>query len=130
MPCYKTGVPVGLMPGYPVPLRVALTEPRFLTSTVGILAVTAGLVVMGRSWPGALAAWAIYLVMLAPSTGLIPKGGPWIAADRYSFVPMMGLVVLAAGALAGILRVGRSPRAIAGSVVIAGLAAGVALGVR
>jgi hypothetical protein len=137
MACYgvwfylvKTAVPVGLTPSYPIPLRVALTEPRLLASALGILAATAGLVVIRRSWPGVLAAWAVYLVMLAPSTGLIPKGGPCIAADRYCFVPMMGLVVLAGGALAGVLRVGRFPPALASSVLIGGLVAGVALGVR
>jgi cytochrome c-type biogenesis protein CcmH/NrfG len=136
MACYgvwfylvKTAVPVGLTPCYPIPLQVALTEPRFLASALGILAATAGLVAMRRSWPGVLAAWAVYLVVLAPSTGLIPKGGPCIAADRYCYVPMMGLVVLAAGGLAWVLQSGRFPRAVAGGVLIAGLAAGVALAV-
>jgi Flp pilus assembly protein TadD len=68
--------------------------------------------------------------MLAPNSGLVPKGGQYIAADRYCLIPMMGLVVLVASALAPLLQRGRFPRAVASGVLAAGVVAGLVLVVR
>ncbi len=48
-----------------------------------------------RRWPGLLAAWLSYLVILAPNSGII-RFTDQIAADRYSYLPMLGSVMLAA----------------------------------
>ena len=57
-----------------------------------------GLFLLRRRWPGLLAAWLTYLVILAPSSGLIRISNQ-IAADRYSYLAMLGLVMLAAAGL-------------------------------
>ena len=48
-----------------------------------------------RRWPGLLAAWLSYLVILAPNSGII-RISEQIAADRYSYMAMLGWVMLAA----------------------------------
>ncbi len=60
--------------------------------------MSAGLFLLRRRWPGLLAAWLSYLVILAPNSGII-RINDEIAADRYSYVAMLGLVVLAAAGL-------------------------------
>jgi hypothetical protein len=91
MACYgawfylvKTAVPVGLTPSYPIPLRVALTEPRFLASALGILAATAGLVVMRRTLPGC---WR--RGPLPGDTGAGTGADPQRLSPIVTFVPMM-----------------------------------------
>jgi hypothetical protein len=126
----KTVAPVRISACYPVPLRMTLTEPRFLLSAVGVAAVSAILVASRRRTPGALAAWVVYLVMLAPSSGLFRTGGAYVAADRYSFMPMMALAVLAASALCAVVGGRRTPRVVALGVFVTGAGVGLALVAR
>ena len=51
-----------------------------------------GSFVLRRRWPGLLAAWLSYLVILAPNLGII-RISEHIAADRYSYMSMLGWVV-------------------------------------
>ena len=65
--------------------------------------MSAGLFLLRRRWPGLLAAWLSYLVILAPNSGLI-RISDQIAADRYSYMAMLGLVMLAAAGLCRLWR--------------------------
>jgi Flp pilus assembly protein TadD len=94
----KTAIPIDIAAFYPRPPRIDWFAPRFLASILATAAVTAGLIVLRHRWPGLLAAWLSYLVLLAPSSGLV-RVSDYIAADRYSYIPTMGFVVLAAAAL-------------------------------
>jgi tetratricopeptide (TPR) repeat protein len=123
----KTVAPVRISACYPLPLRISLTEPRFLVSALGVVAATALLVALRRRLPGVLAAWAAYLALLVPSAGLVPTGGQYLAADRYSLLPTMALAVLAAAALGEGLRRGGVMR---GALLAAGIVAGLALVVQ
>jgi hypothetical protein len=123
----KTIAPARISPCYPVPLKMTLTEPRFLLSAVGLAAVSAILVATRRRFPGALTAWVVYLVMLTPSSGLFRTGGAYVAADRYGFMPMMGLAVLVASALCALVGSGRAPRVVSFGVFAAGVVVGLAL---
>jgi protein O-mannosyl-transferase len=67
-------------------------------SILSTMAMTAGLFLVRRRWPGLLAAWLSYLVILSPNSGLI-RISDQIAADRYSYISMLGLVIVLAGAL-------------------------------
>jgi hypothetical protein len=127
----KTFVPLGISACYPLPLHWSPAEPRFVASAVAVLAVTVGLVVLRRRWPGALAAWLVYLVLLAPSSGLV-RMGPCLAADRYGFLPMMALVVPAAAGVEWLVRprAGRWRRLLRGGVFCAIVAAGGVLVLR
>jgi predicted Zn-dependent protease len=47
---------------------------------------------MRRCWPALLPAWFLYLVTLSPTIGLIPVG-IHIVADRFSYLPLIGLAL-------------------------------------
>jgi Flp pilus assembly protein TadD len=59
--------------------------------------------------------------------GLFRTGGSYVAADRYCFMPMMGLTVLAASALCAVVGRGRAPGAVALGVFVATAGVGLAL---
>jgi hypothetical protein len=80
--------PFGLNAFYYRSPRIDLFEPRFLLAIAGTIAATALIVRERRRHPGMLASWAIYLIMLAPVSGLIPTGVV-ISADRYSYLTMV-----------------------------------------
>ncbi len=95
----RTFVPIDIAAFYPLPARIDPTAPRFLLAIAATIGVTIGLFLLRRRYPGPLAAWLSYLVILAPSSGLVRISNV-IAADRYSYLPMIGLVVLLAAGLA------------------------------
>jgi Flp pilus assembly protein TadD len=99
----KTIAPFGLTGCYPLPRDLSFTDPVFVASVVTVLAVSVSAFLLRRRWPGLLAAWASYLVILAPSSGLI-RMSRQIAADRYSYVASIGGVVALAYALDRICR--------------------------
>jgi tetratricopeptide (TPR) repeat protein len=94
----KTVLPVDLIAFYPAPREIDWLSPPFFLSVVGILATSAGLFLMRRRLPGMLAVWLTYLVILAPNSGLI-RISDQIAADRYSYISMLGWVIMAAAGL-------------------------------
>ncbi len=120
----RTAWPFGLTCSYPLPPRISWSDPPFLLGGLVVAGLTVALVLVRRRRPGWLAAWAAYLALLAPNSGLT-RGSRQIAADRYSYMAMMALVVLAAGGLAQLVATRR--RAIgavaAGLAVLAGLTA-------
>ncbi len=100
----KTVIPRDITAVYPLPGRLDWFAPWFLASILGTVAMSVGLFLLRRRWPGLLAAWLSYLVILAPGSGLIWVGNR-LAADRYSYLSMMGGVIVAA---AGLCRLGPS----------------------
>ncbi len=100
--CYGTGfyilktvLPLDLTAFYPFPRDLNWLALPFSLSILATLAISAGLFLLRRRWPGLLAAWLSYLVILVPNSGII-----WIsnqlAADRYSYAATLGSVMLAA----------------------------------
>ena len=65
------------------------TSLGYLTALV---AVTALVIAVQRRWPALLPAWLFYLVTLLPTIGLVPVG-IHIVADRFSYVPLIGLAL-------------------------------------
>jgi len=79
------------------PLNLSAIYPSFdelhwypILSGLGFLAVTAGAWWLRRRAPVVLAGWLFYLVTLAPTIGLMPVG-IHVVADRYSYLPLLGL---------------------------------------
>ena len=99
----KTFWPAGILPYYPLPLRPRWDEPLFVLCRLLLIMTTVALILARRIAPGLLVAWLSYLVILAPNSGLVRIGNQ-IAADRYSYVAMIGLVPLVAFVLATALR--------------------------
>lgn len=93
----KLVLPVGLAPVYPVDFA---TGPATVALYGSILAAVTILCVYLLKFSRApLAAWLFYLVTLAPVSGLI-KAGEQAAADRYTYLPTLGLLFLLGGASA------------------------------
>ena len=99
---WKTAAPGGLMAMYERPPRLNPFAAQYAACAVLVVLVTAAVIAMRRRQPGLCAAWLYYLVTLAPVSGLVQSG--WqIAADRYTYIPMMGFAVWAGGGVAVLL---------------------------
>jgi hypothetical protein len=96
----KTLVPLGLAPLYPMPERQDPMLAAVLLSAVVVAGVTAALVALRRRWPGALTAWVVYLVLIAPLSGVLPFGRLRGVADRYTYAACVGWAIVAGGAAA------------------------------
>lgn len=92
----KTLVPVDLSPLYELPLPVHVSDRRFLVAGAAVLLITLATLALRRRWPGLLAAWTCYVVMLLPVAGIF-HNGPQVAADRYTYLPGIAWAILAGG---------------------------------
>lgn len=107
------------------PARLAVLYPHPATSlgwrtalaALFLLAITAAAVLLARRRPYLLAGWVWYLVSLLPVIGLVQVG--WqAAADRYTYVPSLGLAVALVWGIAD-AAAGRVPaRALAAATVV------------
>jgi len=86
---------------YPVKLAVFYPYPRHLPvwmvglSLLILILISTGVVAGRRKRPWMLVGWLWYLGMLAPVIGLVQVGAQ-ARADRYTYLPQIGLYVLAA----------------------------------
>jgi Tfp pilus assembly protein PilF len=91
---WKTLVPLGLSPLYPVqPFTGFWNTPMLISGAFGF-SLTAMLLVVRHRWPAGLAVWVFYGVLLIPVSGIVAFG-PYAVADRFSYLPCLGLAVLA-----------------------------------
>ena len=118
----KTVAPHDLIVVYPLPGETNFLAYPFSAAILATLAFSAGLVLLYRRWPGLLAVWLSYLVILAPNSGVMRNNNFVIAADRYSYLAMLGSVILAAAGLCRLLRMSsrRNRGAIAAMAVCLG----------
>jgi protein O-mannosyl-transferase len=92
----KTVLPTGLSPLYELPHDLNPAEVRFLASGVAVAAITAVVVALRRRVPSLLAVWICYVIVLLPVLGFVHIG-PFIAADRYTYLPMVAWATVAGG---------------------------------
>jgi protein O-mannosyl-transferase len=97
----KTVVPTGLSPLYELPPVIALRDPRYWVPAVAATAVGVALIALRPRWPAGLVAATWYLAFLAPVTAMT-HAGPQLTADRYGYLPTLGLFVLAGSAVAAL----------------------------
>jgi len=90
---WKTVIPTGLSPLYPVHPFTGLWNLSVLLSGAFVFSLTVVLFIARRRWPAGLAAWLFYGVLLMPLSGIVAFG-PYRAADRFSYVPSLGWSVL------------------------------------
>jgi tetratricopeptide (TPR) repeat protein len=90
--------PVGLAAVYPRPAPHLPWAGVFVASLV-LVAVTAGAFVMRRRCPYLLVGWLWYLGMLLPMIGLVQFGAQTMA-DRFTYLPQIGLCIALAWAVA------------------------------
>ena len=103
-PC-KTIVPIGLTIAYPREESsvVHLSEPSFALCAAGVVAVCILAWLLRRRVPSFAAAWAAYLIILAPNSGLV-RFSTQFAADRYSYAASLPWVPMLAGGLVYAIR--------------------------
>ena len=89
----KTALPLELAPLYPYPLDISLfsIESAGSVAVIGVVTTACILLVKKNKAPAAL--WLYYLVTLLPVIGLV-RVGLQASADRYMYLPSVGLFIL------------------------------------
>ena len=101
--------PLGLAAYYPHPAsRVPLAEA--LAAGLALVCITAVAVAYGRRRPYLLVGWLWYVGMLVPVIGLVQIGSQ-ARADRYTYLPQIGLCLAVVFAAADVCRAGPGRRA-------------------
>jgi tetratricopeptide (TPR) repeat protein len=95
---WKTVIPTGLSPLYPVQPFTGLWNLPLLLSVAFVLSLTVALFVLRRRWPAGLAGWSFYALLLMPLSGIVAFG-PYRVADRFSYVPSLSSAMLAGSAV-------------------------------
>jgi protein O-mannosyl-transferase len=92
-----TAFPVDLAAFYPFPVD---GWPAWQWGAIAIvlLAVTAAAWWTRLRWPSLLVGWGWYVIALSPVSGVMQTGGQAMA-DRFTYVPTIGLVLAAVGVL-------------------------------
>lgn len=116
----KTLWPLDLAVAYPLPKSFALWQ--VICALFFLLLVSTAAVRARRSHPYVMVGWIWFIATLVPVIGLIQVGGQSMA-DRYSYIPHIGLFILPAWGVPDIMKHLRYSRPIlallAGSVIIA-----------
>jgi len=118
----KTFWPASLSAWYP--MREGGAGWVDAAAAVVLVGVTAAAVALRRRMPWVPVGWFWYVGMLVPVIGLVQVGSQAMA-DRYTYVPLVGIFLLVAWSLADLART-RAPRVALGvgaAVALAGLAA-------
>jgi tetratricopeptide (TPR) repeat protein len=94
--------PVQLTFFYPYPIKIPLWQ--VIAAAVSLSAVTFFALRWMRKWPFLFTGWFWYFGTLVPTLGLM-QAGRWPAtADRFAYVPMIGLFVVLTWGAAGWVR--------------------------
>jgi tetratricopeptide (TPR) repeat protein len=110
--------PTGLTAHYPY-VQHDLPVGRFLVQAAGLCAATALLLRSARRQPALAVGWLWFLVALAPTLGFVQVGSQ-ARADRYMYLPLVGLLVAVAYPVAGwAARRPRAERLVAAAAVAA-----------
>jgi tetratricopeptide (TPR) repeat protein len=117
--------PAELAPFYPY-VHHSLVDGVVIAAGVGLTLTTAVCARRRASQPYLLVGWLWYLGTLVPVIGLVQVGGQ-ARADRYTYVPLIGLLVLAVWGLSDLLARWAVPLSRRVGVAAAGLGACVLL---
>jgi Flp pilus assembly protein TadD len=114
--------PAGLAVLYPFPVAgIALW--KIITAAILLLAISIGAVIARHKQPWFLVGWLWYLGMLAPVIGIVQVGAQ-ARADRYTYLPQIGLTILLTWTIADVFAGWRHRRMVlgaAGAVVLGAL---------
>lgn len=101
----KTFWPTGLAVFYPYPRAFGFLP--LLAAAVLLAAITTGAILLRRRSPYLLVGWGWFVVTLVPVIGLVQVGGQ-ARADRYMYIPMVGLLIMLVWSAAEILEIMRA----------------------
>ena len=93
------------------PLKQAWSLPRVWGSAAAVAAVTAAAIAGRGRLPAASFGWGWYLLASLPTSGLI-QNGQQAYADRFHYVPGIGLAIAAVAIVAALMRGLRLPRGV------------------
>jgi protein O-mannosyl-transferase len=113
---WKTLWPTHLAVFYPHP-NDTLAVWKVISAIVFLLAITASAIVFRKQRPYLFTGWFWYLVMLLPVIGLVQVGEQG-HADRYTYLPHIGLFVLAVWLAADVIEVRRSRSQVAAGAAV------------
>lgn len=111
--------PVNLVPLYPIgPEKIIL--PAIAVSLFVLLGISAGVFALRRRAPYLVTGWLWYLIMLGPVIGIVQVGGQ-SHADRYTYLPQIGLYLMLAWGVGDLCRGWRRSRVFLGGLSAAAL---------
>ncbi len=116
----QTFYPANLALFYPFPAS-DIPHWKILLSLVLLASVTVEVFVLRRSKPYLVVGWLWYLGMLAPVIGLIQLGTQ-AHADRFTYLPQIGLLLLIAWAMGDLCASLRHGRVVLGAGTLIGMA--------
>ncbi len=116
----KTFWPAKLAIFYPLPEKIPLAAVALAAAV--LLAITLAAWQLRRPAPYGLTGWLWFLGMLVPVIGLVQVGGAEIA-DRYSYLPSVGLLFACVFAVADLAARWRIPKIMLAGISVAILAA-------
>ncbi len=128
----KILVPVGLTSVYPFPEPLSLGNPAMLAMGIASLLLTAGALWSIRYTRAVFFGISFFFVAIFPTFTNVGYS-PGIAADKYAYFPLAGMVMLVAWMLNRAWPSGgewRGARKLATGLVVAGLVVGYGLGTR
>lgn len=99
----KTLQPTDLAPLYEIPPELHLFHWRIIFAALVFLVLSLGFFAARHRWPAAMAAWIVYLLLLAPVLG-VAQAGVQLVADRYSYLSCMVWAILLATVLSRLRR--------------------------
>jgi len=112
--------PAGLASFYPYPESLS---PGLVAVSIAIIALaTFGAIRTARSYPYILVGWLWYLGTLVPVIGLVQVGNQALA-DRYTYIPLIGLFIIASWGAFDLAEKRRVPRPALPALAVIALAA-------
>ena len=93
--------PAGLAPYYPYPQSIAVW--KVLGAIAILVAITVLVLLARKKYPYLVVGWLWYLIALVPVIGIIQVGAQALA-DRYTYVPLIGIFLAAAWGLDELVR--------------------------
>ena len=126
----KTAWPAHLAAYYPYP--TVLPTATLLVSVLILAGISAGTMLTARSRPYLLVGWLWYLGTLIPAIGIV-QVGTQAMADRYTYIPLIGIFIMVSWGIGDIVRARpnlRTSSAVAASVVVAACGVATRLQVR
>ncbi|MEX1024144.1 MAG: tetratricopeptide repeat protein [Planctomycetota bacterium] len=112
----KTLAPLNLSPLYRLDPALGAFAPRHLAAFGGVAVVTIALAFYAQRNRAPLVAWTVFALVVSPVLGFT-QSGPQEVADRYSYLSMIALTLLAGAGFALLTR-GREALAIGATLAI------------
>ncbi len=95
---FKILWPANLVADYPFPAPLILANPIIWAGVIGTIALIVALVISVRYTPAGLAGWLFFFIAVFPALGIVSFTDA-LAANRFVYLPMIGLLLPLAWAL-------------------------------